>query len=43
MDANSLIRNINCEKAFAKLNDTEKNYSYYFTRASWEGAKICYF
>lgn len=37
------IMAIDCSKAFNGLDEKEKNYSYYFSRASWEGAKICYF
>lgn len=33
----SPILNIECEKAFSDLSTKEKLYSYYFTRASWEG------
>jgi len=35
--------NIDGEKAFNGLDNKERNYCYYFSRASWEGAKICYF
>ena len=34
---------IDCQKAFNGLSNREKLYAFYFTRASWEGAKICYF
>jgi dipeptidyl-peptidase-3 len=34
---------VECSKAFNGLTNNEKEYSYNFTRASWEGAKICYF
>jgi dipeptidyl-peptidase-3 len=37
------ILNIECKKAFGELTLKEKLYSYYFSRASWAGAKICYF
>ncbi|KRX08351.1 hypothetical protein PPERSA_03345 [Pseudocohnilembus persalinus] len=39
----SPILSIECDEAFQGLTLQEKLYSYYFTRASWEGAKICYF
>ena len=37
------IRNIDCEAAFNSLDKNERLYSYYFSRASWEGHKICFF
>jgi dipeptidyl-peptidase-3 len=37
------IGEINAEEAFGQLESKEKLYSYYMSRASWEGAKICYF
>lgn len=43
IDYDSKVRNIDCEKAFSNLNNKERLYSYYFSRASWEGAKICYY
>jgi dipeptidyl-peptidase-3 len=43
IDIEAPIRVVDCEKAFNCLDTREKNYSYYFTRASWEGQKICYF
>lgn len=39
----SRVHSIECSKAFSQLNAKERAYAYYFTRASWEGAKICYF
>jgi dipeptidyl-peptidase-3 len=43
IDTIGRIQTIDSEKAFSGLTDKEKNYSYHFARASWEGAKICYF
>ena len=34
---------IDCEQAFKGLNHTEALYAYNFAKASWNGAKICYF
>jgi len=31
------------ESEFNQLTTTEKNYAYHFSRAAWEGSKICYF
>jgi dipeptidyl-peptidase-3 len=39
----SPIQAIFAESEFNQLNDQEKNYTYYFSKASWEGSKICYF
>ena len=37
------VHSISCEPAFAQLEPNEALYAYYMTRASWEGAKICWF
>ena len=37
------IHQIECAKSWSQLTKTEKLYAYYLTRASWEGAKICWF
>ncbi|EGR29751.1 hypothetical protein IMG5_149350 [Ichthyophthirius multifiliis] len=37
------IMKVDCKQAFNDLTLKEKLYSYYFTRASWSGCKICYF
>ena len=37
------IRTIDAETAFGKLSHKEKSYVYNFSKASWAGAKICYF
>lgn len=34
---------IACQEAFAALDQKQALYSYYFARASWNGAKICFF
>lgn len=34
---------IDCQKAFKGLNENESLYAYNFAKASWNGAKICYF
>lgn len=34
---------IACKEAFAALDQKQALYSYYFARASWNGAKICFF
>jgi len=43
IETRTRIMSIDCSKAFGGLDEKEKLYSYYFSRASWEGAKICYF
>ena len=42
IDLNARIMSIDCESAFNGLDKNEKLYSYYFSRASWNGSKICY-
>ena len=37
------VQSIECPAAFEQLSSAERAYAYYFTRASWEGAKLCYF
>lgn len=37
------VHAIECPAAFAQLEPNEALYAYYMTRASWEGAKICWF
>lgn len=37
------IHQIECAKSWSQLTKTEKLYAYYLTRASWEGAKVCWF
>ncbi|KAL4476266.1 hypothetical protein ABPG74_009999 [Tetrahymena malaccensis] len=39
----SPIMSVFCGQEFNQLSDKEKQYSYNFSKASWEGAKICYF
>jgi dipeptidyl-peptidase-3 len=39
----SPILAIFAESEFNQLTDQEKAYTYYFSKASWEGSKICYF
>ena len=34
---------IDCEQAFNALEKKQALYSYYFSKASWNGAKICFF
>lgn len=34
---------IACEEAFRALDQKQALYAYYFARASWNGAKICFF
>ena len=34
---------IECEQAFKGLNEKEALYAFNFAKASWNGAKICYF
>jgi dipeptidyl-peptidase-3 len=34
---------IDCEQAFGALDEKQALYSYYFAKASWNGAKICFF
>lgn len=43
VETRTRISGMDCRSAFEKLDKTEKLYAYYFSRASWEGAKICYF
>jgi dipeptidyl-peptidase III len=40
---NTSVRNIECKSAFSKLENNERWYAYYLSRAAWEGAKICFF
>ena len=37
------ISPIECSKAWSQLNNRERFYAYYLSRAAWEGAKICWF
>ena len=37
------IHRIECGKAFSQLTPKEKLYSYYMSKAAWEGSKICWF
>ena len=37
------VHSIECAEAFNQLEPKEALYAYYMTRASWEGAKICWF
>ncbi len=37
------VRSIDAKTAFEKLNPKEQAYVYHFSKASWAGAKICYF
>jgi len=39
----SPIMAVFAEEEFNQLSASEKEYSYNFARASWEGSKICYF
>ena len=34
---------IACEEAFKDLDEKQALYAYFFTKASWSGAKICFF
>lgn len=34
---------IACEEAFNGLEEKQTNYAFNFARASWNGAKICFF
>ena len=34
---------IDCEAAFGGLNELQSLYAYNFAKASWNGAKICFF
>lgn len=34
---------LDCEKAFNALESKQALYAYYFAKASWSGAKICFF
>ena len=37
------IHAIECGKSWKQLSQKEKMYAYYLARASWEGAKTCWF
>lgn len=43
IEVESPILKISCSEEFPQLTKTEQLYSYYFYKAAWEGAKICYF
>ncbi len=34
---------IDCEQAFNSLEEKQALYSYFFAKASWNGAKVCFF
>jgi hypothetical protein len=34
------IQNLNYSKAYSFLDERERNYAYYLSKASWEGAKM---
>ena len=37
------MHSVQCESSFGQLTDTEALYAYYMARASWDGAKVCWF
>ncbi len=37
------LTELDCEVAFNALADQQALYAYHFAKASWSGAKICYF
>ena len=37
------VASLNCSTAFNGLDNKEKFYLYYLSKACWEGAKICLF
>lgn len=39
----STLVELDCEKAFNALESKQALYAYYFAKASWSGAKICFF
>ena len=43
IEVESPILKISCSEEFSELTKSEQLYSYYFYKAAWEGAKICYF
>lgn len=43
IEVESPILKISCSEEFPQLTISEQLYSYYFYKAAWEGAKICYF
>jgi len=43
IDLKAPIMTIDCQQAFNRLDIREKLYAFHFSRASWEGSKICYF
>ena len=43
IDLETPILPIRCSDEFYQLSSQEQFYSYYFYKAGWEGAKICYF
>lgn len=34
---------LDCQQAFSALQQQQALYAYYFAKASWSGAKICFF
>jgi len=36
------VTNLRYSEAWTKLSDTEKNYAYFMSKASWAGAKMCF-
>jgi len=36
----SVVQNLNYDKAWKGLTEKEANYAYYFSKASWAGAKM---
>ena len=43
IDIQTRVMGVFGDNEFNQLSPTEKRYAYHFSKASWEGCKICYF
>ena len=42
-EVDSPVQMLDCKRAWQALDVKEKFYAYFFSKAAWEGSKICYF